>query len=110
MQCADHLLVHLQVLKEGSDTKKAGHLDALRREIAVLTRLKGSLNIIKLEVGEPGVPPHYDIMFIEDAIACRQHARWCQELLEHGWDVGLSMVFPCVYDEHMQRYCSPPAL
>lgn len=39
-----------QVLKEGSDKKKAGHIEALKREINVLTKLKGSLNIIKLEV------------------------------------------------------------
>jgi len=38
-----------KVLKDASAIKKAGHIDSLKREIAVLTRLKGSLNIIKLE-------------------------------------------------------------
>jgi hypothetical protein len=39
-----------QVLKNGSDQKKAGHIASLKREIAVLKKLKGSLNIIDLEV------------------------------------------------------------
>lgn len=39
----------LKVLEEGSDKKKAGHVDSLKREIGVLTKLKGSLNIVKLE-------------------------------------------------------------
>jgi hypothetical protein len=40
----------VQVLKAGSDKKKAGHVAALKQEIAVLKKLKGSLNIIELEV------------------------------------------------------------
>ncbi|KAG2498875.1 hypothetical protein HYH03_003067 [Edaphochlamys debaryana] len=32
-----------------SDKKKQGHLDSIRREVQVLTKLKGSLNIVKLE-------------------------------------------------------------
>lgn len=39
----------LKVLKEASVVKAAGHHDSIRREVEVLTRLKGSLNIVKLE-------------------------------------------------------------
>ncbi|GLC44056.1 hypothetical protein PLESTB_000223900 [Pleodorina starrii] len=38
-----------KVLKDASDQKKRGHLDSIRREVAVLTRLRGNLNVVKLE-------------------------------------------------------------
>ncbi|GIL70760.1 hypothetical protein Vretimale_3845 [Volvox reticuliferus] len=38
-----------KVLTEASETKKHGHLESIRREVLVLTKLKGSLNIVKLE-------------------------------------------------------------
>ncbi|GIL78391.1 hypothetical protein Vretimale_7737 [Volvox reticuliferus] len=39
----------LKVLKDASDKKKQGHLDSIRREVQVLTKLRGSLNVVKLE-------------------------------------------------------------
>lgn len=38
-----------KVLKEASAVKAAGHHASIQREVEVLTRLKGSLNIVKLE-------------------------------------------------------------
>lgn len=37
-----------KVLADASDKKRAGHLDSLKREIDVLRRLSGSLNVVKL--------------------------------------------------------------
>lgn len=37
-----------KVLTDASDKKRAGHLDSLRREVEVLRRLSGSLNVVKL--------------------------------------------------------------
>lgn len=37
-----------KVLSEASDKKKAGHIDSIKREVEVLRRLSGSLNIIRL--------------------------------------------------------------
>ncbi len=39
-----------QVLKDGSELKRANHLKAVQREITVLKRLRGSLNVVSLEV------------------------------------------------------------
>ncbi|KAG2453493.1 hypothetical protein HYH02_001713 [Chlamydomonas schloesseri] len=38
-----------KVLTDASEKKKQGHLDSIRREIQVMTKLSGSLNIVKLE-------------------------------------------------------------
>ncbi|EFJ45485.1 hypothetical protein VOLCADRAFT_105941 [Volvox carteri f. nagariensis] len=38
-----------KVLVDASEKKKQGHLDSIRREVLALTKLKGSLNIVKLE-------------------------------------------------------------
>ncbi|GLI66480.1 hypothetical protein VaNZ11_010324 [Volvox africanus] len=39
----------LKVLKDASDKKKQGHLDSIRREVQVLSKLRGSLNVVRLE-------------------------------------------------------------
>lgn len=70
----------MQVPKEPSKTIK--HLENLKREITVLSRLQGSLNIVKLEVR-----------------ACEAHAGLCLRVREaHS---GL-----CVHVNHKPSVCA----
>ncbi|EFJ50069.1 hypothetical protein VOLCADRAFT_89054 [Volvox carteri f. nagariensis] len=38
-----------KVLKDASEKKKQGHIESIRREVAALSKLQGSLNVVKLE-------------------------------------------------------------